>query len=155
MDTTSRSKPPNEQDLVSMLKHLLHLANDLCLAYGTAIPRIENRALRETFQKFDKSHDRYRVELAESIVALGSTAPCTGDLHGLVERGRVLLADLSGDSAIVQAMAVNEEELSSALRTAKHHVGLPPKLVDLLDRAIQHEHHHRRFYDDTLGRFVG
>lgn len=155
MQGSDSKKTTDADGVFSLLKRLLHLANDLCLAYGTAIRRIKDASLKEKLSEMDKSHDRYRVELAEFIEALGQSPPEGGDLHGVVERGRVVIAELGGDEAILRAMSVNEAELAVAYQAAKGMKNLPPKVVEFLERAVDHEQHHRRFFDDALGRFVG
>jgi len=136
--------------LLCLLKRILFLANDLCLAYGTAIRRIDDASLRETLMKMDKSHDRHRVELSDFISGLGYNPPDTGGLHGVVERCRVIVADLRGDDAILQAMAQNEAELLSAYEEAEQQSGLPPKVSGFLTRAVLHERAHRQYFDDAL-----
>lgn len=155
MQGSGSKKITDVDEAFSLLKRILHLANDLCLAYGTAIRRIEDASLREQLREMDKSHDRFRVELAEFIEALGHTPPKGGGLHGVVERGRVVIAEFGGDLAILRAMSVNEAELSSAYQEAQAQKDLPQKVAEFLGRAVEHERHHRRFYDDALGRFVG
>lgn len=144
-----------EHDQAHLLNHLLHLANDLCLAYGTALRRIEDPDLVDTLSGLDKSHDRYRVELAECVTDLGHTPSEKGDLHGMLERGRVVLGELQGDEGILRAMAKNEEEMAAAYREALHKHTLPPKAIAVIERALAHETSHRDFYNKALGRFVG
>ncbi len=144
-----------DNDQAHALNHLLHLANDLCLAYGTARRRIESPELLEALTQLDTSHDRYRVELAECVADLGHTPAEKGDLHGVLERGRVVLGDLQGDEGILRAMAKNEEEMASAYREALHKHALPAPAIAVIERALAHEADHTEFYNRALGRFVG
>ncbi|MCP4443779.1 MAG: DUF2383 domain-containing protein [Myxococcales bacterium] len=144
-----------EDDQAHALNHLLHLANDLCLAYGTARRRISDPALLETMGELDTSHDRYRIELAECVTALGHTPAEKGDLHGMLERGRVVLGELHGDEGVLRAMAKNEEEMASAFREALHAHLLPAEAIAIIERALAHEETHAEFYNRALGRFVG
>ena len=59
-----------EEDQLQQLNHLIHLANDLCLAYGTARRRLENSKLIEIFTDLDKSHDIFRIQLGECVRAM-------------------------------------------------------------------------------------
>jgi hypothetical protein len=142
-------------DLADRLTHLLHLANDLCLAYRTAIRRIDDVKLREELEEMDQSHDRLRAQLGELIQDLGHSPVESGDLHGLVERGRVVVGGWQGDEGILRAMADNERELLSALREERHHPGLPAELVKIIEEAIQNEQSHAEYYNRALGIFVG
>ncbi len=142
----------DDREMFRLLKHILYLANDLCLAYGTAIRRIDEDSVRETLMCMDKSHDRHRVELSDFISGLGYSAPDTGGIHGVVERCRVVVAELRGDGAILKAMAQNEAELLMAYEEAEQQSGWPKKIAEFLTRAVLHERTHRQYFDDALQR---
>jgi uncharacterized protein (TIGR02284 family) len=128
-----------DNDLAHELNHLVHMANDLSLAYGTAIRRVENDVLRARLQQLDKSHDRYRIELQECVVAMGHKPARGGDVQGLLERGRVIVGQLRGDVGILSAMAANEEVMSQAYRDALGRPILPQKQRAIVERALEHE----------------
>ncbi len=144
-----------ERDQAHALNHLLHLSNDLCLAYGTALRRLDDEKLIKALTELDKSHDRFRVELAECVTELGHDPAEKGDLHGMLERGRVVLGELQGDEGILRAMAKNEEEMAAGYREALHEHNLPANVVSIIEKALAHEASHQSFYDKALGRFVG
>tara|TARA_R110002096_G_scaffold143328_5_gene299464 strand:+ start:123770 stop:124213 length:444 start_codon:yes stop_codon:yes gene_type:complete len=145
----------SKDDQADALNHILQMANDLCLAYGTALRRIEDPELLATLTKLDTSHDRYRVELAECVTNLGHTPATKGDLHGMLERGRVVVGELQGDEGILRAMAKNEAEMSSTFREALHEHTLPAEAITIIERALAHERGHTEFYNGALGRFLG
>tara|TARA_R110002096_G_scaffold350395_3_gene543609 strand:+ start:58605 stop:59162 length:558 start_codon:yes stop_codon:yes gene_type:complete len=142
-----------EEDQLQQLNHLIHLANDLCLAYGTARRRLENSKLIEIFTDLDKSHDRFRIQLGECVTNLGHTPPETGDLHSMIERGRVVIGELQGDEGIVRAMAKNEEELADAFREAILDQLLPANVLEIVKQALAHEDSHRAYYNKLLRQF--
>lgn len=144
-----------QDDHAALFMHVLSVANDLHLAYGTAIKRMSAGPLRQGMIELDQSHDQIRAELAEFVRALGDSPNEHGNLHGLWDRAKVVLAELRGDEGILQAMADNEEELASALREVRHMPGLPENAQEILERGIEMERTHRSFYDRALGRFVG
>ena len=86
---------------------------------------------------------------------MGHTPAEKGDLHGMLERGRVVLGELKGDEGILRAMAKNEEEMASAFREAVHDHKLPSDVIEIIKRALAHEDSHRGFFNKALGRFVG
>ncbi len=133
-----------------VLNHLLHLANDLCLAYGTARRRVESEPLQARLKQLDTSHDRYRIELAECVTALGHSPAEKGGLHGMLERGRVVLGELHGDDGILRAMAKNEAEMAMAYRDALRGPALPERSVAIIERALAHEATHKEFYETAL-----
>ena len=144
-----------DHDQASRLIHLLHLANDLCLAYRTAVRRLDDAKLRDELGAMDRSHDRLRAQLGDLIENLGHTPVATGDLHGLIERGRVVVGGWQGDEGILRAMANNEEELNAALREELHQSGLSAKATAAMEEALELGSHHRQYYNQELKIFVG
>lgn len=145
----------HNSDQAHRLSHLLHLANDLCLAYRAAIRRVSDVKLRDELVDMDRSHDRLRAQLEDLLVELGQSPVQRGDLHGLVERGRVVIRGLQGDEGILQAMADNERDMVSALREERHQPRVPERIVKVLEEALQNEERHRHYYDQALQVFVG
>lgn len=155
-ESTSTRGEMSKGEYARRLVQLLHLANDLCLAYRTAIRRVSDVKLRAQLAEMDKSHDRLRAQLGELIEVLGHAPVESGDLHGLVERGRVVVGGWqTGDEGIVRAMAANEREMISALREERHQEELPTQALEIIEEAIAHESSHRHYYDRALGIFVG
>jgi uncharacterized protein (TIGR02284 family) len=144
-----------DDELAHTLNHLLHLGYDLHGAYKTALARIQDPALRESLEHLDDSHEGYLEALSTCVENLGKKATTSGDLHGILERGRVILGDLSGDQGILRAMAANEEEMCAAYKEALNHPGLPAEVSTVISRALAHETRHQSLYDQLLGRFVG
>lgn len=144
-----------ERDIAHMVNHLLHLNYDLSGAYKTALRRVEDPELKRRMARVDSTHEPYVRELSEFVLDLGKTPTASGDLRSLLERGRVLLGDLSGEQGILEAMAANEAEIHTAYREVLQKPGMPPRLTEIVTRALQQETLHRAFYDDLLGRFVG
>ncbi len=149
--TEPADSPKTRSAQAHALNHLLHLANDLCLAYRTALRRISSRELAEDLRALDTSHDRFRIELGECVTNLGHTPTAKGDLHGMLERGRVVVGELHGDDGILRAMAKNEAEMLSAYQDALQDEALPEEAVAIIERAIAHEESHSEFYRRHLG----
>ena len=142
-------------EMAHLLNHLLHLHFDLNGAYDSALSRIDDDDLRLRMSRMRDSHIGIIAEISALVVALGKTPTRSGDWHGVLERGRVVLGDLRGQRGIIEAMASNEEELSGAYREALAHPGLPADVAQVLSKASQQEAVHRAFYNELLGRFVG
>jgi hypothetical protein len=144
-----------KDDQARRLIHLLHLANDLCLAYRTAIRRVTDEKKRDELCALDISHDRLRAQLGNLIQDLGRSPVDSGDLHGLIERGRVIVGRWQGDEGIMRAMADNESELLAALRVERHRPGWPVQVVAVIEEALHLENEHRHHYERALKIFVG
>ncbi len=140
----------SDQRAVHEINHILHLANDLSMAYATAARRIGDATLREELLQLDHSHDRHRVELGDWVRLHGGREAGRGDWHGIVERIRVVVGDLEGDEGILRAMATNEHELRAAMREAHERPGMPRELQAILGRALDHEQLHELYYQRAL-----
>lgn len=144
-----------DEDLAHLLNHLLHLGYDLTGAYKTALARVQSLSFKESLIALGDSNMVHIQELSCCVENLGKTPTHRGDLHGLLERGRVILGDLNGDEGILKAMAANEEEMCSAYKDALSHPGMPVEIGSAIARALAHQTRNCAVYDRLLGRFVG
>lgn len=136
------------------VNRLLTLASDLCMAYATAIRRVEDRRLQEELDRLDHSHDRYRAALGDWVRRHGGDESGTGGWRGVIERMRVVLGDLSGDAGIVKAMATNEADMAQAYREARSKPGMDPEVLAMIEDALTYELEVRAFYDKAIAELV-
>ena len=141
-----------DETIIEEINRLLHMASDLCMAYATACRRIDDPRLREDLDLLDHSHDRYRAELGDWIRSHGGKETGTGDWHGVVERARVVIGDISGDGGILRAMATNEADMAAAYRRLRETPGIPEEVLAIVDRALEHEQRLRVFYEQAVAR---
>lgn len=139
-----------DSDTLREVNRLLTLASDLCMAYATAIRRVEDARLREELDRLDHSHDPYRAALGDWVRRHGGDEAGTGDWHGVVERMRVVLGDLSGDVGILKAMATNEAEMAQAYREARSKSGMASDVIEMIEDALKHEADLRGFYEQAI-----
>lgn len=139
-----------DDELAQSLNHLLHLGYDLSGAYKMALSRLEDSELKQSLDYLDKSHEGLLEDLATCVSSLGKTPTTSGDLHGLLERGRVLLGDLRGDDGILRAMATNEADMCSAYKKVLEQPGLPPEIAVVITSALAHENRHKAIYERLL-----
>jgi len=144
-----------DRDLAKLLNHLLRLGHDLMGAYEAAIGHIEDDALKIELRLLEGAHGRQMRELGGAVETLAGQPASHRDVRALVEQGRVYVAALAGDEAVLNAMAKNEAALADAYRAAQGHAGLPEDIRAIIARAITDESKHRAFYDELLRRFVG
>lgn len=141
-----------DREIAHLLNHLLHLGYDLIAAYSTALARLKSAELRECLHFLGESHRTYLGALSECVINLGYTPTTSGDLHGLLERGRVILGDLRGAVGILKAMAANEEDMCRAYKEALMNPGMPADVRVVISEALAHETHHLILFDRLLKR---
>lgn len=142
----------NEKDLNELLEDLISLDFDAAEAYEVAAERLENPAYREAILRFREDHLRHTRELGQLLSARGGTPPEEGGAKQLLTKGKVVVADLMGDSAILRAMLSNEADTNTAYERA---VGNPAATADVrlvLERNLGDERKHKSWIEAALDK---
>lgn len=137
-----------EDNPVEMLEHLMALDFDAIEAYNAAIERMDNDRWKAQLSTFRNDHERHTHELAPLIRSLGGTSPSGPDAKAMLTQGKVKMANLSGDEAILKAMRTNEDDTNTAYERA--FAKCPPEACDVLSRGLDDEHRHREWIVATL-----
>ena len=131
-----------ETDLVTLLTDLVQLDFDAVDAYQAAIDRLDNPEWRTTLASFREDHLRHTEELGEALRRLGVIPPSGGDIKSMLTQGKVVLAGLVGDEAILRAMLSNESDTNTAYERAVQFPDLDIGLRDSLEAALTDERRH-------------
>jgi rubrerythrin len=134
-----------ETTLSDLVENLLLLEHDAIAAYDQAIARLDNPAAKATIAAFKGDHDRHVAELTQLAGTMGSKAPREGDAKQLLTTGKVALASLIGDSAILTAMRSNEEDTVTAYERASTHAEATAEAQAIFRRAHADELRHREW----------
>src|SRR3954451_16936222 len=92
-----------ETNAIDLLKDLIQLDYDAADAYQAAIDRIDDTTARSSLTAFRQDHLRHIEELGTILRQMGHEPPQEGDMKSLLTQGKVMLGNLFGDSAILQA----------------------------------------------------
>lgn len=141
-----------ETSLPDLLTNLIHLDYDAIEAYRTAVERLDDAALAETLRGFMADHERHTRDVSAALTRLGHTPPTGGDMKQLLTTGKVAMADMFGDKAILQAMKTNEDDTNTAYERAVGHAEVTPDIRGLLDSNLGDERRHRAWIEETLNR---
>ena len=137
-----------EDNAVEMLEHLMALDYDAIEAYSAAIERLENQQWKAQLATFRSDHERHVHELAPIIRSLGGKPPSGPGAKAMLTEGKVKLANLLGDEAILKAMRSNEDDTNTAYQRALSKC--PPEACDMLARGLEDEQRHREWIVATL-----
>jgi rubrerythrin len=107
-----------ESTLKDLVENLLLLEHDAIAAYEQTIKRLENPDFKSKIAEFKTDHDRHVQQLTELARAVGAEPYQEGDAKQLLTTGKVAMASLMGDSAILTAMRSNEEDTVTAYERA-------------------------------------
>jgi uncharacterized protein (TIGR02284 family) len=141
-----------ESTLEDLLSDLIQLEHDAKDAYQAAIDRIENADFRTELAAFREDHLRHIEELGGLMAEMGREAPQEGDMKSLLTKGKVVLAGLIGDKAILQAMKTNEDDTNTAYERAARKDDASPEAHAVFERALADERRHRDWIVATLDR---
>ncbi len=139
-----------EHALVAMLNNLIELDFDAVDAYDAALVRLYDESDKEQLRLFLQDHLRHTREIGEVIYNLGSTPAHHGDTRRILRKGKVVLAGLVGDRAILSAMKSNEEETNRAYELSCNEQGMTEHIHDLLQRNLADERRHRVWFEERL-----
>jgi len=142
-----------ENTLESLLEDLIQLDYDAADAYQAAIDRLENSSYRTRLAEFNRDHLRHSTELGEILSDMGRTPPKEGDMKALLTKGKVIIAGLMGDEAVLQAMRTNEADTNTAYERAVNFKGLQANTREVLQRGLEDERRHCEWILETLKQF--
>lgn len=141
-----------ETDFIDMLNNLIRLDFDAIDAYEAAVERLERRGDAEQLRAFQADHQRHTREMAAIVRDLGGKPATAGGAKSMLTSGKVLLADLIGDRAILRAMKTNEDDTNTAYERAIRHGGMTPAANEVLQRNLSDERRHRSWIEEAINR---
>ena len=142
------------KELISLLNDLLQLDHDAILAYEAAIERLEDPTCQAKLGEFMSDHQRHTRELSERIQLLGGTPKDKPDAKQILTKGKVMLANLSGDEAILKAMRSNEDQTNAMYEKAVRRKDLHQTgdIRSVLERNLGDERRHRAWIVQEIER---
>jgi bacterioferritin (cytochrome b1) len=139
----------NESDIKDLVKNLLYLEHDAIAAYDSCIERLNSRELASQISIFKQDHLQHVQVLAAMARELGIEAPTEGDMKQMLTTGKIALADMLGDTAILKAMKTNEDDTVTAYERAIRHEDAIPASKAFFMKAHQDEEKHRAWMETT------
>ena len=118
----------NEDNLDTLLNNLIELDYDAIEAYEAAIERLDNAAYRQTLEQFCQDHINHTLNLGQILRSRGETPPDGPSAKRLLTKGKVVMADILGDEAILKAMLSNEGDTNTAYDRATSNMSVPPEI---------------------------
>ena len=141
----------NEDNINDLVKALLNLEQDAMEAYEEIVERLENKTYAEKVESFRQDHIRHIEELTQVASGLGDEKP-DGSMKSILTAGKVVLADIMGDEAILKAMKTNEDDTVTAYDRAVKNDCCTPALQAICEQALADERTHRDWMRDTAER---
>lgn len=141
----------NEDTIIKKLSDLVELDYDAVAAYKEAVDRIDDSSCKAKLKEFLKDHERHISDLSGVIRNEGGTPPDSGDIKKVLTKGKVQLADIAGDEAILKAMKTNEDETTSKYESMVDE-GFPSHIHTILQQGLEDERRHKAWIKTTLDK---
>ena len=138
-----------ETSFNDLVTDLIYLERDAIAAYDASIERLSDAGARQQVARFKDDHLQHLRTLQEMAHEAGAEAPAEGDMKQVLTTGKVAMAGLMGDAAILKAMKTNEDDTVTAYERAARHDGAQPKSVAFFEKALGDERRHREWMDAT------
>jgi uncharacterized protein (TIGR02284 family) len=139
-----------ESNLLDTLNNLIQLDYDAIEAYDAAIDRLDSADYKARLKEFRDDHARHTRDLGAVVTELGGKPARQGGAKSLLTRGKVMMADLMGDSAILQAMKSNEDDTNTAYERAVKAGESNPAAATALQSGLADERRHRAWIEQAL-----
>lgn len=140
-----------EGSFTDLVTNLIYLERDAIAAYDTSIEQLLDETARQQVAQFKADHLQHLEVLKEMALEAGAEAPAEGDMKQMLTTGKVALAGLAGDGAVLTAMKTNEDDTVTAYERAARHEGAQPKSVAFFEKALADEQRHRTWMESTAG----
>jgi uncharacterized protein (TIGR02284 family) len=140
------------EKLIDGLNDVIAIDYDAIEAYEAAIERLENTAFQQQLGAFKADHERHVRDLSDCVTMLGGEARTEPDIKRILTKGKVVLANLSGDKAILQAMKSNEDQTNKTYEEAvqRYSNNAPSQVQEALRRGLEDERRHRDWIMQAL-----
>lgn len=139
-----------QTEFSAALTELCKLDYDAIEAYAAAIERLKNNHYKKALKEFSNDHVRHTREISIILEKHNVKAPTAPSLKKLLTRGKVILASLLGDKAILKAMKTNEDDTNTAYERLNEHAGLWPDAKSILEKGLEDERRHRAWIEGAL-----
>lgn len=136
-----------ESTFEKLIKDLIYLEHDAIAAYESTIERLDDKMLSAHVVKFHQDHLQHLSTLNEIAAEAGIEAPTKGDMKQILTTGKIALADLMGDAAILKAMKTNEDDTVTAYERASRHEDAIPASKAFFAKAHGDEERHRAWFE--------
>ncbi len=140
----------NAAQIIKQLNALIALDFDAIEAYEAAIARLNELSDKAQLTRFLGDHQRHLVDLVPLVREFGGEPTTKADFKKVLVKGKVVLAGLAGDRAVLEAMKSNEEATTKTYRNAIEDHEFPDHARAVLERNFADEQRHLAWIEQRL-----
>ncbi|NMH60580.1 DUF892 family protein [Alteromonas ponticola] len=135
---------------ITLLSDLCHLEYDAVAAYEETLEKIKEDNLKRTIAAFCKEHREHIVNLNELLEQNDAQKVTNTDLKEVLTKGKVMIAAMINDKAILEAMHMNENVTTEAYEKA-----LKNDQLTISERAVIEKHYEdEKLHKDWFAEMV-
>ncbi len=135
-------------DMASLIENFILLEHDAIAAYDATIERLSNPEYKAQIAEFRNDHLRHLDDLTQLAARYGANVPTEGDMKEILTTGKIKLANLTGDDAVIlQAMSSNETDTITAYSNGCENSVVPPEERMIFERGLADERRHKEWMD--------
>ncbi|AAY62139.1 hypothetical protein RFEPED_1080 [Rickettsia felis str. Pedreira] len=139
-----------QNNFADAIKELIELDYDAIEAYKTAINRITNEDYKKQLDAFKTDHERHVKELNKLLSKHNEKTIKGPSSKQWLTKGKVILADLVDDKAILYAMHTNEEDTNTAYERLNEHSNKWHDASKTLKQGLLDEQKHKKWIEKQL-----
>ncbi|NBO18990.1 MAG: rubrerythrin family protein [Proteobacteria bacterium] len=117
---------------------------------AAACRRLENAKYKQQVAAFSEDHLRHTRELSAVAHELQLDFPDGPDAEHLLPKGKLTLAEIFGDKAILKALKSNIEDTRTAYERALAHRNLHPLARPAIQRGVADQRRHHAWIESEL-----
>lgn len=138
-------------NFINAIKDLIELEYDALEAYEVAIDRVENDQYKAKLSEFAADHRKHISNLSNFVRNENEDVP-TGPstIKQWITKGKVILADMMSDEAILSAMSSNEVDTNTAYDRILNREDVADEVLDTLRSNREDERRHKQWLDETV-----
>ncbi len=133
----------------NLVESLLYLEHDAIAAYDSTIEKLENPSYKQKIAQFREDHIKHVAELTRIASVVHANAPHQGDMKQLLTTGKIAMASMVGDGAILKAMKTNEDDTVTAYERASQHQDVSAEDRRTFEAFASDERRHREWMERT------
>jgi rubrerythrin len=139
-----------QDNFTASLQALVEFEYDVIEAYEAAIHRLEDETYRLKLEEFKNDHGRHIEELSAILKKHNEKVPTGPSSKQWLTKGKVVVANIVGDRAILMAMSSNEDDSILAYERMVGAIEQWEDAKDPLNRGLADEMRHKAWLKQVL-----
>lgn len=135
---------------VDAVKELIELDYEAVEAYEAAINRLENSDYKAQLEKFKQDHQEHISKLSDALQQNNEAAPTGPSAKQYLTQGKVILANIFGDKAILMAMRSNETDTNTAYERMSTRNDIKEIFEPLIQQGLADEKRHKAWLEEAI-----